>query len=60
MTQRTALRFSSQRGWLSSTQSVSGVVRRMCGGRVRWRALTAPVVSPVRMPTRMGAASMLP
>ena len=38
-------------GWLSSRLRDSGVVRRMLGGLVRWRALRSDGVSPVRVST---------
>ena len=38
----------------SSSERLSGVVSRMCGGRVRWRFLRSDGVSPLRVSTRIG------
>ena len=42
--------FSRDRGYLrSSSESDSGVVSRMCGGRLTWRFLRSAGVSPLRV-----------
>jgi hypothetical protein len=41
--------------WLSSSDSDSGVVSNICGGRTRCRALRSDGVSPVRVSMRMGS-----
>ena len=40
--------------WLSSSDSDSGVVNKICGGLTRCRALRSDGVSPVRASTRIG------
>jgi hypothetical protein len=41
--------------WLSSSDSDSGVVSKICGGRTRCRALRSDGVSPVRVSMRIGS-----
>ena len=40
--------------WLKSSESDSGVVSKICGGRARCRVFFSDDVSPVRVSTRIG------